>query len=130
MSATLSISPKFMRPRRYAERVGINWRTIYQYIEQGYFPAYKFRGVLLLDIDECDAVIKGMRRLEPEPRGAAIARRKAKEEREKQSRSMAQPESANTNPKKGKGPVGNEPTRPSSHTHDNSDITSKRARRK
>jgi hypothetical protein len=59
-------SPKFMRPRRYAERVGINWRSIYHYVDIGALPSYKFQGVLLLDVEECDSVLKGLeRRLAP-----------------------------------------------------------------
>jgi hypothetical protein len=61
-----AVPAKFMRPRRYAERVGINWRTCYRYIDLGIFPGYKFQGVLLLDVDECDSIIRGLqRRVEP-----------------------------------------------------------------
>ena len=62
---TPSISAKFMRPRKYAPRVGINWRTCYRYIEDGLFPAYKFQGVLLLDVEECDNILKGLVRHVP-----------------------------------------------------------------
>jgi hypothetical protein len=62
---TQSIPQKFMRPRRYAQRVGVNWRTAYRYIEEGLWPAYKFQGVLLVDVDEVDAIIKGLTRRVP-----------------------------------------------------------------
>jgi predicted site-specific integrase-resolvase len=62
---TQSIPQKFMRPRRYAQRVGVNWRTAYRYIEEGFWPAYKFQGVLLVDVDEVDAIIKGLTRRAP-----------------------------------------------------------------
>ena len=66
MTAEPKIPAKFMRPRRYAERVSINWRTCYHYIDQGLFPAYKFQGVVLLDVEECDAILKGLvRRVAP-----------------------------------------------------------------
>jgi hypothetical protein len=55
-----SVPPKFMRPRVYAPRVGIDWRTCYRYIQEGLFPAYKFQGVLLLDVEECDGILKGL----------------------------------------------------------------------
>ena len=50
-----SVPPKFMRPR-----VGIDWRTCYRYSREGLFPAYKFQGVLLLDVEECDGILKGL----------------------------------------------------------------------
>ena len=68
--------PKFMRPRRYAERVGINWRTTYRYIDLGVLPSYKFQGVVLLDIDECDAIIRGLQR-RTEPRSKTRKRKSA-----------------------------------------------------
>jgi hypothetical protein len=61
------VPPKFMRPRKYAPRVGINWRTCYRYINEGLFPAYKFQGILLLDVEECDAILKGLKRHVPKP---------------------------------------------------------------
>jgi hypothetical protein len=57
---TISVPPKFMRPRVYAPRVGIDWPTCYRYIQEGLFPAYKFQGVLLLDVEECDSILKGL----------------------------------------------------------------------
>ena len=60
MNTDPKIAAKFMRPRRYADRVGINWRTCYGYIEKGILPAYKFEGVVLIDVDEADAIIKGL----------------------------------------------------------------------
>jgi hypothetical protein len=62
---TESIPPRFMRPRQYAKRCGINWRTAYRYITEGLWPAYKFQGVLLLDVDEIDAILKGLVRRAP-----------------------------------------------------------------
>ena len=62
---TQAIPPKFMRPRVFARRVGVNWRTAYRYIEEGLWPAYKFQGVLLVDVDEVDAIIKGLTRRVP-----------------------------------------------------------------
>jgi hypothetical protein len=56
------IEPKFLRPKHYAKRVDINWRTAYEYIDQGVLPAYKFKGIVLLDVDECDAILKGLRK--------------------------------------------------------------------
>ena len=64
---SIPIPPKFMRPREYAPRVGINWRTCYRYIKEGLFPAYKFQGILLIDVDECDAILKGLIRHVPKP---------------------------------------------------------------
>src|SRR3979411_1147041 len=55
-----NIPPKFMRPRPYSARVGVNWRTGYRYINEGIWPAYKFQGILLSDVEECDAILKGM----------------------------------------------------------------------
>jgi predicted site-specific integrase-resolvase len=52
--------PKFMRPRPYARRVGVDWRTAYRYISDGLWPAYKFQGVLLIDVEEVDCILKGM----------------------------------------------------------------------
>ena len=76
-------SVKFMRPRRYAERVGINWRSIYQYIAKGELPAYKFRGILLIDVEEADGVLKGLVRHVARvhlPRSARKPRRKRRAE--------------------------------------------------
>jgi hypothetical protein len=56
----IKIPAKFMRPRQYAERISINWRTCYRYITEGVLPCYKFQGVLLVDVDEADAIIKGL----------------------------------------------------------------------
>jgi hypothetical protein len=60
-------SAKFMRPRVYGPSRGMNWRTCYRYIKEGLFPAYKFQGILLLDVEECDAIIKGLIRHVPKP---------------------------------------------------------------
>jgi predicted site-specific integrase-resolvase len=62
---TQSIPAKFMRPRQYAQRVGVNWRTAYRYIDEGLWPAYKFQGVLLVDVEEVDAILKGLVRRVP-----------------------------------------------------------------
>jgi hypothetical protein len=62
---TSSIPAKFMRPRKYAERVGINWRTAYR---EGLWPAYKFQGILLVDVEEIDAILKGLIRQTAENR--------------------------------------------------------------
>jgi hypothetical protein len=66
---TETIPPKFMRPRPYCRRVGVNWRTGYRYIDEGLWPAYKFQGVLLLDVDEIDGILKGL----PTPASKGIA---------------------------------------------------------
>lgn len=58
---------KFMRPRPYAQRIGVSHRSVYHYVSQKIFPAYKFQGVLLLDVEECDAIVRGMRRREIKP---------------------------------------------------------------
>jgi len=55
---------KFMRPRPYARRIGVSDRSVYHYVNLKIFPAYKIQGVLLLDVEECDAIIRGMRRRE------------------------------------------------------------------
>jgi hypothetical protein len=65
---TNSIPAKFMRPRKYAERVGVNWRTAYRYIDEGLWPAYKFQGILLVDVEEIDAILKGLIRQTAENR--------------------------------------------------------------
>jgi hypothetical protein len=56
-----------MRPRPYAERTDVSSRTIYHWIDIKVLPASKFQGVLLLDVEECDAIIRGMRRREIKP---------------------------------------------------------------
>jgi hypothetical protein len=58
------VPAKFMRPRPYAKRIGVSFRSVYHYVDQKIFPAYKFQGVLLLDIEECDSIIRGLRRRE------------------------------------------------------------------
>ena len=63
----VAVPSKFMRPRQYAPRVGINWRTCYRYITEGVLPAYKFQGILVVDVDETDAIIKGLVRRVPVP---------------------------------------------------------------
>jgi hypothetical protein len=45
----------------------MNWRTCYRYIEEGIIPAYKFQGLLLIDVDEADSIIKGLVRHVPKP---------------------------------------------------------------
>jgi hypothetical protein len=62
-----TVPAKFMRPRPYAKRIGVSFRSVYHYVDQKIFPAYKFQGVLLLDIEECDAIVRGMRRREIKP---------------------------------------------------------------
>jgi hypothetical protein len=62
-----SIPAKFMRPRPYSRSRGFNWRTCYKYIDDGFFPSYKFQGVVLLDVEECDAILKGLIRHVPKP---------------------------------------------------------------
>jgi hypothetical protein len=64
---TKEIPQKFMRPRNYAERVDINWRTCYRYVSEGLFPGYKFQGIVLLDVAECDAILKGLVRHAQKP---------------------------------------------------------------
>jgi hypothetical protein len=58
------VPQKFMRPKPYAGRVGVSPRSIYHYVDLKILPSYKFQGVLLLDIEECDTIIKGLRRRE------------------------------------------------------------------
>ena len=60
LTNTEVISSKMMRPRRYAERMGINYRTFYDYLYRGAIPYYKFQGILLIDVEEADAIIKGL----------------------------------------------------------------------
>ena len=73
---TPQITAKFMRPRQYAKRVSIDWRTCYRYITEGVLPAYKFQGVLLLDVDECDMLLKGLvRRVQPPPKKKQLKRK-------------------------------------------------------
>jgi hypothetical protein len=64
---TQSIPAKFMRPRPYSESRGFNWRTCYKYINDGLFPSYKFQGIILLDVEECDSILKGLKRHVPRP---------------------------------------------------------------
>ena len=61
---TETVPPKFMRPAPYAMRISVSTRSVYHYVDQKIFPAYKFQGVLLLDVEECDAIVRGMRRRE------------------------------------------------------------------
>jgi hypothetical protein len=61
---TTETVPKFMRPARYANRISVSKRSVYHWVDQKIFPAYKFQGVLLLDVEECDAIVRGMRRRE------------------------------------------------------------------
>jgi len=63
--ANVEAPPKFMRPRPYAKRVGINWRSIYSYINKGALPATKFQGILLLDVQRCDDILAGLVRYGP-----------------------------------------------------------------
>jgi hypothetical protein len=51
------ISSKMMRPRRYAEVMGINYRTFYDYLYRGAIPYYKFQGILLIDVEEADPAL-------------------------------------------------------------------------
>jgi hypothetical protein len=74
-----SVPAKFMRPRPYASRVGVSFRSIYHYVDLKVLPSYKFQGCLLLDVEECDAIIKGLRRREIKP-AAKIKRQQGKKE--------------------------------------------------
>jgi hypothetical protein len=49
-----------MRPTQYAQRASISRRACYDYVASGKFPSYKFHGVVLIDIDEADAAIRGL----------------------------------------------------------------------
>jgi hypothetical protein len=54
-----------MRPRPYARRMGIHWRTFYEYLYTGAIPYYKFRGILLVDVAEADRIIRsGLQRID------------------------------------------------------------------
>jgi hypothetical protein len=64
---TKEIPQKFMRPRHYAMHADFNWRTCYRYVSEGLFPSYKFQGIVLLDVAECDAILKGLVRHAPKP---------------------------------------------------------------
>jgi hypothetical protein len=66
MQTTGILEPKMMRPRHYARRMGIHWRTFYEYLYKGLVPYYKFRGILLVDVAEVDAIIRsGFQRVDP-----------------------------------------------------------------
>jgi hypothetical protein len=54
------VAPKFMRPRNYARRVDINWRSIYHYIDKGWIPGYRLQGCLLIDVEEADQIIRSL----------------------------------------------------------------------
>jgi hypothetical protein len=69
-----AIPPKFMRPRQYARRINVSSRSVYLWIANKLLPSYKFRGCLLVDIAEADAVIMGMRRNEIKAPGTKRAR--------------------------------------------------------
>jgi hypothetical protein len=59
------INQIMMRPRPYAHRVGLPPRTLYHYLSTGSIPSYRFKGVLLIDIAEADAVIRsGLQRVD------------------------------------------------------------------
>jgi hypothetical protein len=55
---------KYMRPKPFALRTGVSGRTVYHWINLKIIPSYKFQGVLLIDVDEADLIIKGLRRHE------------------------------------------------------------------
>jgi len=55
---------KYMRPKPFAVRTGVSGRTVYHWIDLKIIPSYKFQGVLLIDIEEADLIIKGLRRHE------------------------------------------------------------------
>jgi hypothetical protein len=75
---TVPQEQKFMRPRPYAKRIDVSVRSVYHYVDQKIFPAYKFQGVLLLDVEECDAIVRGMRRREIKT-SPKISRRQGKQ---------------------------------------------------
>ena len=55
---------KYMRPKPFALRTGVSGRTVYRWIDLKIIPSYKFQGVLLIDIEEADLIIKSLRRHE------------------------------------------------------------------
>ena len=55
---------KYMRPKPFAVRTGVSGRTVYRWIDLKIIPSYKLQGVLLIDIEEVDLIIKGLRRHE------------------------------------------------------------------
>lgn len=61
------VPAKYMRPKPFAIRTGVSGRTIYHWIDLKIIPSYKFAGVLLIDVEEADLLIKGMRRNEIRP---------------------------------------------------------------
>ena len=54
------VAVKFMRPREFAQRISTNWRTVYGWLDKGILPGYKFSGVVLIDVDEADRILKGL----------------------------------------------------------------------
>jgi hypothetical protein len=57
--------PIMMRPRPYARRMGMPFRTLYEYLYRGVLPYYKFQGILLIDVAEADAIIRsGLQRVD------------------------------------------------------------------
>jgi hypothetical protein len=72
------VPAKYMRPKPFAIRTGVSGRTIYHWIDLKIIPSYKFAGVLLIDIEEADQIIKGLRRREIKP-VAKIKRQQGKE---------------------------------------------------
>jgi len=78
------ITQKFMRPRNYAKRVDVNWRSIYAYIDKGLLPGHKFAGVVLIDVEEADNILRGLsgpvpakRKRRPITEGAKAGRKEA-----------------------------------------------------
>jgi len=45
--------------------MGMPFRTFYEYLYRGVIPYYKFQGILLIDIEEADSVIRsGLQRVD------------------------------------------------------------------
>ena len=65
--ASKTIPQKFMRPREYGPSRGMSWRSCYTYIDRGVIPAYRFQGLVLIDVEEADAILKGLVRHTPKP---------------------------------------------------------------
>jgi hypothetical protein len=66
MQIESTLEQVMMRPRPYALRMGMPFRTLYEYLYRGVLPYYKFQGILLIDVKEADAVIRaGLQKVDP-----------------------------------------------------------------
>jgi hypothetical protein len=75
MQIETSTEQVMMRPKPYARRTGIPYRSLYEYLYRGVLPYYKFQGILLIDVKEADAIIRsGLQRVDPKAPKAKVQR--------------------------------------------------------